>query len=496
MRARRLAVVVFLLAVIGVTVLRLQGLEASRAGLAVDEAQYWIWGQSPAWGYFSKPPLIGWLAGVADHLCGGGEACVRRPSTFAWALTAVLVCAAARMVYDLRAALFAGWAALLAPGAAFSARILSTDAPLLTLWSAALLAVLKLRAGGGWRWAIMLGGALGLGVLAKYAMLYAIGCLLLAVMFDRKTRRGLLSWKGAAALMIASAIVAPNVMWNLDHGLTTLKHTAGNAGADGLSPDLMEALTFLAAQAALAGPVMLVGWAMAVAATLTWRGQAADGVMTAFSLPILLALTALAGLATVNANWAAPALIAVWILGAARLERSRAGRVWMIAGLVLGAALQAALIVGDARADQLVIGKRPPYAQVLGAEAMADEAATAARRAGAGTIVAERRGDVARLAYALRDRSLIVKAWPAAAGQAPSDHFQAERPLTGREKGPVLAIAPCADAARFTGWTRVEPLGPVTAPTGPGRHWTAWLFRLEGPTGSPVRPATCPLPGR
>ena len=37
---------------------RVIGLAASNAELYFDEAQYWVWAQEPAFGYFTKPPLI------------------------------------------------------------------------------------------------------------------------------------------------------------------------------------------------------------------------------------------------------------------------------------------------------------------------------------------------------------------------------------------------------------------------------------------------------
>ncbi|HDZ23652.1 MAG TPA: hypothetical protein ENH70_03845, partial [Desulfobacteraceae bacterium] len=33
--------------------------------LTGDETYYWDWGRHPDWGYFSKPPLIGWLMALA-----------------------------------------------------------------------------------------------------------------------------------------------------------------------------------------------------------------------------------------------------------------------------------------------------------------------------------------------------------------------------------------------------------------------------------------------
>ena len=38
------------------------------ADLAGDEAYYWDWGRQPDWGYYSKPPMIGWMMGVIGWL--------------------------------------------------------------------------------------------------------------------------------------------------------------------------------------------------------------------------------------------------------------------------------------------------------------------------------------------------------------------------------------------------------------------------------------------
>jgi len=130
-----------------VTALRLLALSAASTDLYVDEAQYWSWAQHPAWGYFSKPPLIAWLISLSQTVCGTGEACVRAPSALAWAVTAAAAAGLGSTLYGDRAGLWAGLSALLAPGAAYSARIISTDAPLLAFWSLTLLAFVRLRAG-------------------------------------------------------------------------------------------------------------------------------------------------------------------------------------------------------------------------------------------------------------------------------------------------------------------------------------------------------------
>lgn len=50
-----------LLAVIFLLRLLYLPLFCSVTDLAGDESYYWEWGRRPDWGYYSKPPMIGWL---------------------------------------------------------------------------------------------------------------------------------------------------------------------------------------------------------------------------------------------------------------------------------------------------------------------------------------------------------------------------------------------------------------------------------------------------
>src|SRR5437667_11984769 len=154
------------------TVIRLVGLKLSVVDLFFDEAQYWTWSRELAFGYFSKPPLLAWIIAAAERICGSSEACIRAPAPILYFGTSLLVYALARQLYDAQVAFFAALSTALATGAVFSARIISTDVPLLFFWALALFAYVKLLSGAGARWALLLGVALGLGLLAKYAMIY------------------------------------------------------------------------------------------------------------------------------------------------------------------------------------------------------------------------------------------------------------------------------------------------------------------------------------
>ena len=45
--------------------------------LAADESYYWDWGRRPDWGYYSKPPMIGWLMGLVGWLSSNSEFAIR-----------------------------------------------------------------------------------------------------------------------------------------------------------------------------------------------------------------------------------------------------------------------------------------------------------------------------------------------------------------------------------------------------------------------------------
>src|SRR5438477_2042800 len=116
------------------TVVRLIGLKFSTVDLFFDEAQYWAWSREPAYGYFSKPPLLAWTIWLAEHVCGPSEACIRAPAPIFWFGTSLLVYAVARVIYDVKVAFYAALSLALALGCVFSSCIISTDVSARFFW--------------------------------------------------------------------------------------------------------------------------------------------------------------------------------------------------------------------------------------------------------------------------------------------------------------------------------------------------------------------------
>ena len=87
-----------LIAVAVLTAYRFISVSALQLPLHYDEAQYLGWSLAPDFGYFSKPPMIAWVIGLARSVCGPSEACVRAPAALACALAALFAAAAARVM--------------------------------------------------------------------------------------------------------------------------------------------------------------------------------------------------------------------------------------------------------------------------------------------------------------------------------------------------------------------------------------------------------------
>lgn len=319
-------------------VLRVAFNGVSPLNLYADEAQYWRWGDTLEWGYYSKPPMIAWVIHAFTSVLGNAEWAVRLPAALLHTVGATFIYFLARDMYGARVGMFASLGYALMPAVILSSVVISTDGVLIPIWCAALWALWQLRSGqGGWGSALVLGAAVGLGFLSKYAMLYfAIGIVLVLLM-DVQSRRALLTWKGLAALAVAMAIFAPHLAWNAANDFKTVSHTVDNAnlGGDLINPE--NALTFLVDQLGVFGPVSF----LALIFGLFVMRSEDDGIMgrdrwlLCFILPVLLIILVQAVLSRANANWAATAYPAASILVASWLARARPNRkLWYIIAAV------------------------------------------------------------------------------------------------------------------------------------------------------------------
>ncbi len=471
-----------------VTIVRLIGLRYSVVDLFFDESQYWAWSRELAFGYFSKPPLLAWIISLAEHVCGPSEACIRAPSPILYFGTSLLVYALARQLYDERVAFFAAVSLMLATGTAFSSRIISTDVPLLFFWALALLAYVKLWSGADRRWTIVLGVALGLGLLAKYAMIYFVASVALAAWLGGDMRRLVRSRGLWIALAIAAALIIPNILWNVENGLVTFRHTGDNIQGCGVQINPLRGFEFLATQFAVFGPVVFAVLLAAITRIASPRLRRDDRLMLAFAIPPLALVTVTATVTHANANWAAPAFISGIVVAVALLVRHGYWRT-LAASLAIGIAVQAIALAGDAMATRVhipFVRKGDIYARTLGWRALGEQAGRLARHAGARTMAGEYRDAVASMLYYWRDQPEQILAWQV--GPVPDHHFELTRALTDAAPLPILFVTYCPSPARLDDYfSKVELVGRIEAPTGPTSGRVLYAFKLEMPR-KPIGP--------
>ena len=346
--------------VFGITVVRLLWIASGATDLYPDEAQYWLWSLHPAWGYYSKPPVVAWLIAATTHLAGNdNELSVRMAAPLLHFGTALMVYAIAQRLYDARAAFWSAVVYATLPGVWVSAVIMSTDAPLLFCWSVALYAFMRAReasgTGAGDRWWWMVGVASGIGLLSKYAMAYWMISALLYLAIYRGERRHLPRF--AAAMVLALLIYAPNFVWNWHNSFVSYHHTEANAAFNGLQFHLANFLTFFGSQFGVFGPVLFA--ALLVCAALGGRTWAAprEAMLAFFALPTLAMMLVVSFLSRAEPNWSAPTYISATVLVVAFLL-GHAPRILLWGSVALHAA--AALVIAEAKPMTHLVGYNLP----------------------------------------------------------------------------------------------------------------------------------------
>ena len=148
----------------GLLLLRLLLVVTSPLELYADEAQYWRWGDTLEWGYYSKPPMIAWMIHLSTAIFGDSEWAIRILAPVFHTIAAVCLFLLSRKMFGSTAGLFTTVTYLLMPGVVLSSSVISTDGVLFPFWCLALLLFWRLREGeAGWLSVVALGAAIGIG---------------------------------------------------------------------------------------------------------------------------------------------------------------------------------------------------------------------------------------------------------------------------------------------------------------------------------------------
>ena len=320
---------VFVYSILALFVLKIGAAFFTSFSLYGDEAQYWLWSQELDFGYYSKPPLLAWFLSAHTYLFGSSFFSLKMFPLFIYL---VIFFAFYNLCLGLNlsknSSVVCSVSFLSIPAASVSSFLISTDLLLLLFWILAMTILLKIRNNGSLINFILLGVFLGLAFMAKYAAIYFLLSFLILIFFDKVILLSLKKNKMCffVFVLVFLFVVFPNIFWNLNNGWVTLSHTADNTNLQNLDLNFYEPLKFIISQIFMLGLVLFLSF---IYMFWSFRLDFENKFLLIFSLPIILIVLVESFLVRANANWAAPALISIFIL-MYRLIAERSNRLIII----------------------------------------------------------------------------------------------------------------------------------------------------------------------
>ena len=228
-------------------------------GFFRDELYFIMCGFRPDWGYVDQPPLVPLLSAMTQ--LGGHSLVLLRavPALFAAAAVFVAIVLAAELGGGAFARVLTAIVVALSPVLASFGGKVGTDEGLPFLWTLAAYAVLRVARGGGPRWWLVAGGALGVGLEMKYSTLF-FGIALVAAVLVLPERRIAASRWFVGALALCTVIALPSAAWQAAHGLPMLELLRNGQHGKNV---VVSPLAFLGQELIITGllfwPVWLIG---------------------------------------------------------------------------------------------------------------------------------------------------------------------------------------------------------------------------------------------
>lgn len=320
-------------------------------GLSGDEAYQWLWSKHLALAYFSKPPGIALLQWAGTHIAGDSELGVRLVSP---ALAACLSFVVLRFLARETGARTAFWvliATFATPLLVAGSILMTVDPPLVLCWMWAVVAGWRaVQANGTTREWIVVGLAMGFGLLFKQSELYQIICWAIFFGLQPAARPHLRKPGPWLALLISGLGFLPSIIWNARNGWATLHHLSANAGLNHpWHPTLGYFGEFIGAEAGLLNPVFFA--ASVCAAVAVWQRRREKPLalfLFSMSVPVFLGHAIYSLHSRILPNWIAPVVPPLFCLTALCWhERQRFAKGLLIAGLVPGILMSAFMYDSD-----------------------------------------------------------------------------------------------------------------------------------------------------
>lgn len=224
--------------------------------LSGDEAQYWDWSRQLDWSYYSKGPLAAWLIRASCAMFGDTMPAVRYPALVLGVGTSIVAYLLTRKLFGSeRMALGAVLLFHLSPMFIAGSVLMTIDPPMFFFWAmATYLSAMAIFDRRPWLWSLV-GAAIGMGFLAKYAAFLWFAGLLGYLFFCRRMHDCLRTWP---AFLVAGFFAVPVIAWNIQHDWVSFRHVAGQIGVTGRTSSLLHPVEMILGQIAAVGPTLAV----------------------------------------------------------------------------------------------------------------------------------------------------------------------------------------------------------------------------------------------
>ena len=408
--------------------LRVFAIVSTPLELSADEAQYWLWSKELNWGYFSKPPMIAWLIHISNIIFGDYDYSIRILAPLIHGINSLVIFRLSQEINNNYLAHFLSsliWLTL--PIVGVGSFLMSTDTPLMLIWTTSLLVIVKAYNSDNLFLWNLAGLIAGLALYAKYAALYLPLGLIIFYIINFQNEKNI-RLRGLFLFILNFIIVSlPNVIWNYFNNFHTINHLSSNAVIDAPSYSLLGSLTFLMAQVAILGPLLFIVFLLT--AYNIKRLNKLSIFLLYFIFPVYILMFIQSFFSEANANWAASALPAITILCGYFLSKHIKFAVptifsnFFICIFILIVSFNGNLIFLDLKSD--------PLRKLKGWNILSEDLKDTISKKKSDVVLVDRRGIAAELIYYLRNENIKIRV--PESSKTPSNHYQLHYPLTDKE---------------------------------------------------------------
>lgn len=313
---------------------------------SLDIIESFSWGIEWQAGYLKHPPLSPWLIAASTALFGKNLFAVFILSPLAILAALFFIWMLSRQLFDEKTSTVG----LFLVSSQFYFNLLTPEfnhnVMQIPLWAAAFaLYWIAVTRGRLWHF-MLLGAVLGLCVLAKYSAVLMYAALIGFTVCRPDIRRRLKFGNVLACVLVATAVAAPNIIWQIVNDFPSVKYAGDRMGETLSAFDrIKKAVKFLFAQMAIVSPLLITAY-------VAGRKSQADSavapaarayIWTIVSVPLILCLLmVVVGGNTVRTMWGMPMFTAaglaalLWMgpLGASRLFTRKWLLRWAVFSLI------------------------------------------------------------------------------------------------------------------------------------------------------------------